>query len=536
VSGKGTPSMTKRTARTKPKPGSKYVLTDAHRAKLKPWAERWIANAMSTAPMNDADRDAMRVAVNGLHAAADLPAPGNIVFTSGPISGAIAAGIAAGVWYLRENPGQQGVLFGRKLSELELMAAIPYACVRAVAAARHRTDTLQVEPRKAVPRSAAATDAATAAATRAATADATAAATADATDAATADATAAATDAATAAATRAATDAATAAATADATRAATAAATRAATAAATYAATYAATRAATDAATNAATAAATYAATYAATRAATAAATRAATDAATNAATADATYAATAAATRAATDAATNAATADAVDLEPLVAFLMRCTAYHWRMWNCGNHASAWPSYLSFFRHVAQLPLDYSKWQHFEAAAIHGSHRWMHQRFCIVSDRPELIRVDGDRRPHCEDGPSHRWRDGFELYHWRGTRIPKAWIAEKTTLAPETAINWPNVEQRRVAAEIVGWTRILDQLGAVVVHADPNPQIGTLRRCDLPGSPGEQFLQVKCGTGRDFALPVPPTVKTAMEAQEWMWGLEPGEYQLEVRT
>jgi hypothetical protein len=474
VSGKGTPSMTKRTARTKPKPGSKYVLTDAHRAKLKPWADRWIANAMSTATMTAADQDATRVAINGLYDAAKLERPERIVFVPGPVTGVLAACIAAGVWYLRENPGKHVALFGRHVPEVELMSAIAPTCARAVRAARYRLETLRAEPAPA-PVVGSPTDAATRAAT----------------------------DAATYAATR--------------------------------AATYAATRAATNAATYAATRAATSDATDAATHAATSAATDAATDAATRAATNAATYAATYAATDDATNAATYAATSDA-DLEPLVAFLLRCCAYHARMWNGGNHWSGWCAYLSFFRHVAKLPLDYSKWQHYEAAAVHASHRWMHAKFCIVSDRPEVLRIDGGRLPHCEDGPSHRWRDGFELYHWRGTRVPKAWIADKASLAPETAINWPNVEQRRVAAEIVGWPRILEQLGATVVHRDPNPQIGTLLRADLPDSPGEQFLQVKCGTGRDFALPVPPSVRTAMEAQEWMWGLEPGEYQLEVRT
>ena len=33
-----------------------YELTPEHRAQLKPWADRWIANAMSTEPMTEADR------------------------------------------------------------------------------------------------------------------------------------------------------------------------------------------------------------------------------------------------------------------------------------------------------------------------------------------------------------------------------------------------------------------------------------------------------------------------------------------------
>ena len=38
-----------------------YQLTDKHRAELKPWAEKWIANAMSTKPMDDEDKMAMKI-------------------------------------------------------------------------------------------------------------------------------------------------------------------------------------------------------------------------------------------------------------------------------------------------------------------------------------------------------------------------------------------------------------------------------------------------------------------------------------------
>lgn len=34
----------------------KYKLTPEHEAQLRPWADKWIANAMSTKPMDDEDR------------------------------------------------------------------------------------------------------------------------------------------------------------------------------------------------------------------------------------------------------------------------------------------------------------------------------------------------------------------------------------------------------------------------------------------------------------------------------------------------
>ena len=309
------------------KKAAKYTLTDEHRAQLTSWADRWIANAMSCEPMDDTDREAMRVAIRGMYEAANLTPPLNIVFVPSPLVARVAAGFAAAIWWLRDN-------------------------------------------------SSIATDAAIRDATRAATRDATDAATYDATL------------AATRAATRAATD------------------------AATLAATIAATRDATCDLTGIATCAATCDATYAATYDATYVATRDATDAATLAATCDA------------TDAAWAYTLALKIERDH-AAMLCDCAVAAYRMANGGNHWSGWVAFLSFFRHVAKLDLPvYEKWKHYENAAIHGSWRYMHPKFCIVSDRPEFIKIDENRRPHCESGPSHQWRDGWKLYHWHGVAVP----------------------------------------------------------------------------------------------------------------
>ena len=89
-----------------------------------------------------------------------------------------------------------------------------------------------------------------------------------------------------------------------------------------------------------------------------------------------------------------------------------------------GNQWSAWSAYVSFFRYVALLGLDYSKWDHYEKAAMHAGPRWLHPKFCIVSDRPEVLKIDEKNRPHCDDGPFCRWRDGSRLYSIHGVRVP----------------------------------------------------------------------------------------------------------------
>ena len=61
--------------------------------------------------------------------------------------------------------------------------------------------------------------------------------------------------------------------------------------------------------------------------------------------------------------------------------------------------------------------------------------------------------------------------------------------------------------------------------------------IGNLVEVDIPQIGREKFLKVVCGTGRQFAIPVPPEMKTALEANAWTFGLTPEELlPLEIRT
>jgi hypothetical protein len=195
-----------------------------------------------------------------------------------------------------------------------------------------------------------------------------------------------------------------------------------------------------------------------------------------------------------------------------------------------------WVSYLSFGRHVGRTDVDYSKFSHYEQLATVGP-RYMHPRFCIVTDRFETVKRDAQNRPHCADGPSHRWRDGIELYYWHGVEVPKQWILDPASVDPLEALTTTNLEKRRACAEIIGWARIIAALNPRVIDTDPDPEIGELLEVDLPDAPKSRFLRVRCGTGRTFVLGAHPAAKTALEANARSYRLKPQELKkLEVRT
>ena len=281
----------------------------------------------------------------------------------------------------------------------------------------------------------------------------------------------------------------------------------------------------------------------AATRAATYVATRAATDAATCAAT----YVATRAATDAATDAATVAATDAAVQWPLDIAlqmtqgnveratFWIQCAKKWNYLYQGGNMWGQFDSYLTAARDILwlQLPI-HDKYAAWEQAAIHGGFRIMHEEFCMVSDFPEFILVDDNNQPHCTNGPTHRWRDGWELFHWHGQSVPREWILSPETMNARSILAETNMEKRRAGCEIMGWLRVLDEVDAKILDKNASDLIGTLYRADLPDAPDSRILTYRCPTGRIFAQTVPDKCNTAIAAQQWIWN-DP-DYHPEVET
>ena len=142
-----------------------------------------------------------------------------------------------------------------------------------------------------------------------------------------------------------------------------------------------------------------------------------------------------------------------------------------------------------------------------------------------MAPRHDVIQRDPQGRLHCADGPALLYPDGWGIWSWHGVQVPREWIERPGDMDPAIVLNHPNVEQRRCAAEIIGWGRVLDTLAPTVVDEDDDPMVGTLLRVDLPNAPAQQFLRVLCGTGRTFVLPcVHNNFDSALEANAASWG------------
>ena len=129
-------------------------------------------------------------------------------------------------------------------------------------------------------------------------------------------------------------------------------------------------------------------------------------------------------------------------------------------------------SYAEAMRDVLGLKgLDcWEKYQAWEDCAREGGFRILHEEFCIVSNFPEVLKTLPGGMPHCATGPSHRWRDGFEIYHLNGVRVPKALVmtpAEK--LDPKMIFTEENAEIRREIVRKIGMEKIILKCGAKVL-------------------------------------------------------------------
>jgi hypothetical protein len=201
-----------------------------------------------------------------------------------------------------------------------------------------------------------------------------------------------------------------------------------------------------------------------------------------------------------------------------------------------GCHDANWLGFYQYFRDVLGIKAC-EKLDGLIDLAHHCGWLNMYYDTVVFQDRPKHIKLDDQNRLHCEYGPAILYRDGYSVYAWHGVTIPSEWITNKGELTAKIALTWVNTEQRKAACEIIGWATVLRELNAHTIDSDEDPMIGTLLEVDIPDIGEEKFLRVLCGTGREFAIPVPPNMKTALEANAWTYGLEGNLLRdLEVRT
>lgn len=199
-------------------------------------------------------------------------------------------------------------------------------------------------------------------------------------------------------------------------------------------------------------------------------------------------------------------------------------------MWNGGNQWSAWISYITFFRYVVKLDIDYTKWDPYEKLGELSGPRLLHKRICVISDFPSALHINARNQPHNDNGPFCEWRDGTKLYAVNGVRVPGFVLDNPKKITIQLIEKETNAEVRRVMITKYGQDRFLIDSNATVVHQD---DFGTLYRKEITGD--EPLMMVKVvnstaepdGSFKDYFIRVDPNayggLKTARAAVASTW-------------
>lgn len=174
---------------------------------------------------------------------------------------------------------------------------------------------------------------------------------------------------------------------------------------------------------------------------------------------------------------------------------------------------------------------------------------WPMTEAVVMTERPTLISRDKEGRLHNENGPALDYADGYALWAWHGTRVPKGLIMGEWTISD--ILNERNTEIRRCAIEARGWDKFIEEANlAPVGNAVPDPGNApfTIQLFDLPEQLSDMYeerarillctngSEERDGTRHRFGLVVPGHHDDPVAAAADLYGIPRQAYaNLEVR-
>lgn len=169
-----------------------------------------------------------------------------------------------------------------------------------------------------------------------------------------------------------------------------------------------------------------------------------------------------------------------------------------------------------------------------QTADENGVWKWSLRGLELETDKPTKLALDERRRVHDAMGPAITYSDGFEIYAWRGVRVPADVITQPSALTVKRIDDEENAEVKRVMIERFGAANYIQQSGAVVIARD---KFGVLYRKDLRDGE-EPITMVEVinstpepdGSLKHYWLRVDPSCETPREAVAWTFGLTADEY------
>jgi hypothetical protein len=208
-----------------------------------------------------------------------------------------------------------------------------------------------------------------------------------------------------------------------------------------------------------------------------------------------------------------------------------------------------WAGFISYYDYFAQIGVinhkPFFEWRDYLKSGI-----WSVDYFdgsVIISRLPTKVVKDEAGRLHSLTEPAVQWADHLDNHFIHGVAFaPELWesVAKKTITAKD-AISLPNVEQRTVACQTIGYDTVVAELGARTVDRQTRPtpdgkalhyQLLEIKLNDDLDRPAK-FLKVECpSTGKETLLRVHPGIREVRTALAWTFGMKAEDYVLDVET
>ena len=184
-----------------------------------------------------------------------------------------------------------------------------------------------------------------------------------------------------------------------------------------------------------------------------------------------------------------------------------------------GQHDAERLGFYAFFREICGLENQTEKLIGLTLLARNAGWALPHQNICWVSERHCILERDECGRIHRVGGPAIAYPDGWAIYAVHGVRIPEEW-------GNQPAADWQsawllserNAERQRILLQVVGYQRVMQDLGATEIHAEHDMRLVRVAR-DVDVEP-IVLLTVTCpSTGQQYCLRVPPHVTRCEQAR-----------------
>jgi hypothetical protein len=199
-----------------------------------------------------------------------------------------------------------------------------------------------------------------------------------------------------------------------------------------------------------------------------------------------------------------------------------------------------WAAFYDYFKRNNELESVYNFEKYLELIDANFFNAYYEEKWCVVSEMPKEICLNGDRL-HAEGKPALEWSDGFKMYFWNRINMPERYIMNPDSITSDDIKTTKNAEVRRCIKEILGgeYAKRLDleELDRHTGHPDTSEILYRTKDPDETTGEHIHYLNVICpSTGREYYLCVPHTIKYALAAWDWGFGLTTGGYEIKSHT